>query len=157
MALTAAAQPGEPTIIYLVRHAEKTDEANDPGLTEAGRQRALELARLLHDAGIGTIYSTEFARTRDTVAPLAEQLGLQIQIYDWQQMQELAASMVRRGGRYLVVGHSDTTPELVAMLGGEPGPVIDEPGEYDRLYVVSVAPDGGVTTKLRRYGEPYEP
>jgi hypothetical protein len=39
------------------------------------------------------------------------------------------------------------------MLGGEPGPAVDERGEYDRLYVVTVGPDGTVTTTLLRYGE----
>jgi hypothetical protein len=51
-----------------------------------------------------------------------------------------------------VVGHSDTTPELVGLLGGDPGAPIDEPTEYDRLYVVTLGPDGTVTTVLLRYG-----
>jgi broad specificity phosphatase PhoE len=145
------------TMIYLVRHAEKTAGGKDPALSDIGQQRALELAHLLRDSGIETIYSTDFTRARDTAAPLAEQSGLEIRIYDWGRMEELAADMVRRGGRYLVVGHSDTTPELVGMLGGEPGAPIDEAGEYDRLYVVSVEPNGTVTTELRRYGTPYLP
>jgi hypothetical protein len=29
----------------------------------------------------------------------------------------------------LVAGHSDTTPELVELLGGEPGTAIDESGD----------------------------
>jgi phosphohistidine phosphatase SixA len=145
------------TIIYLVRHAEKSTEGKDPTLTAAGLQRTVELAQLLQGAGIGAIYSTDFNRTRDTVAPLAEQLGLEITLYDWDQMEELAADMTRRGGHYLVVGHSDTTTDLVEMLGGEPGAPIDEADEYDRLYVVRVMPDGTVTTELRRYGKPYLP
>ena len=148
---------GEPTMIYLVRHAEKSAGSSDPTLNEAGRQRAQELARLLRDSGIEVIYSTDFNRTRDTAAPLAKQLGLEVTLYDWNRMAELAADMTRRGGHYLVVGHSDTTPELVGMLGGEPGAPIDEPGEYDRLYVVSVGDGGDVTTELRRYGARYAP
>ena len=144
-------------LIYLVRHAEKQPVSDDPGLTAAGRRRAVELAHLLQNAGIEAVYSTDFARTRDTAAPLAEQLDIPIRIYDPEQMEMLAAEMVRNGGCYLVVGHSDTTPELVGMLGGEPGPPIDEPTEYDRLYVVRVAADGGVNTELRHYGQPRVP
>jgi len=145
------------TTVYLVRHAEKSIVGDDPVLTEAGRQRALELASLLHGARIDAIYSTDFARTRQTAAPLAEQLGQEIRIYDWNRMNELASALIRAGGRYLVVGHSDTTPELVAALGGEPGPAIDEPAEYDRLYVVSIDAEGRVATDLRRYGQRYAP
>jgi len=147
----------DPTVVYLVRHAEKQTVGEDPGLNEAGRERAAELARLLQDGGIETIFSTDFARTRETAAPLAEHLGLTIRIYDWERMGELAADMRQNGGRYLVVGHSNTTPELVGILGGDPGPPIDEATEYDRLYVVTVSEDGAVTTELRRYGEPGVP
>jgi len=148
----AAGEPGEPAMVFLVRHAEKQDTAGDPALTEAGWQRAQQLASLLRDAGIGFIYSTDFMRTRGTAAPLAGQLGLPVTLYDWNERDTLVAELKTPGHRSLVVGHSDTTPELVVMLGGEPGPPIDEPGEYDRLYVVSIGADGRVTTELRRYG-----
>ena len=151
-----AADPGsgKATTIYLVRHAEKEAAGPDPALTPAGRQRATELRRLLQDAGIDAIYSTDVTRTLETATPLAQQLGLHIRIYDWDEMDALAASLLRRGGRYLVIGHSDTTPELVGLLGGEPGTAIDEADEYDRLYVVSIGLDGQVTSELRRYGKP---
>jgi phosphohistidine phosphatase SixA len=143
-----------PVVVYLVRHAEKASGSEDPALTEAGRARALALARTLGDAGIGAIHSTDFRRTRQTAAPLAERLGIEVRTYDWDELQALAAAILAAGGRHLVVGHSDTTPELVGLLGGEPGPAIDEPSEYDRLYVVTVGPDGSVTSVLLRYGPP---
>lgn len=150
MAVTA----DEPALVFLVRHAEKLTSGEDPALSAAGRLRAEELARLLQDAGIGHIYSTDFVRTRDTAAPLAERLGLPITIYDWDQLDALAAELKTAGRRSLVVGHSDTTPDLVGRLGAEQGPPIDEPTEYDRLYVVTIAADGNVTTELRRYSPP---
>lgn len=157
-ALCALPLPAENSaVIYLVRHAERLDAADNPGLTEDGRRRAGDLAALLADADVQRVYSTDFLRSRETAAPLASALGLEITIYDPDKLSELAATMLRQGGRYLVVGHSNTTPELVGALGGDPGPAIDEAAEYDRLYVVTVAADGSVSTDLRRYGIPYEP
>ena len=62
------------SVIFLARHAEKTDESHDPQLSGTGRQRAAELAQLLRDAGIEHIHSTDFNRTKDTAAPLADLL-----------------------------------------------------------------------------------
>ena len=56
--------------IYLVRHAEKL-AGDDPSLTPEGAARAELLAETLGDAGIVRIYSTDYARTRGTAAPLA--------------------------------------------------------------------------------------
>ena len=139
------------TVVILVRHAEKQDGGDDPALSAAGMERARAIARLLGDAGVEVIYSTDYARTRDTAAPLASQLKLDVAIYDPLRLQDLAASIKQRGGRCLVVGHSNTTPELVGLLGGEPGAEIDEESEYDRLYVITIAPDGTVATVLLRY------
>jgi phosphohistidine phosphatase SixA len=147
----AVAAEAEPTTIFLVRHAEKLTEDDDPALAEAGTERAQALAGLLRDAGIETVYSTDYARTRDTAGPLASLLGLGLTLYDPGKLEDLAADIHRHGGRSLVVGHSNTTPELAGLLGGDPGPPIDEESEYDRLYVVTIGPDGVATTLLLRY------
>ena len=52
-------------------------------------------------------------------------------------------------------GHSNTTPSLAGLLGGEPGSKIDEAGEYDRLYVITVDKDGTAQSLLLRYGKIY--
>jgi hypothetical protein len=49
-----------------------------------------------------------------------------------------------------VVGHSDTTPELVKLLGGEPGSPI-APDEYDRMYILTLSADGKASTTLLRF------
>lgn len=149
----AAAQSRTPSV-FLVRHAEKAPEpASDPGLTPEGRRRASELATLLADAGIDAVWSTDYERTRATAAPLARRLGLQVRLYDPGDLESLAERLRDGSRRSLVVGHSNTTPALVALLGGEPGPPIDETTEYDRLYVLTLT-DGGAVTTLLRYGTP---
>ena len=141
----------EPATVFLVRHAEKVAESDDPALNEAGQERAEALAALLRDAGIEAVYSTDYARARDTATPLAALLRLELTLYDPAKLEDLAADLRRRGSRCLVVGHSNTTPDLVALLGGDPGTAMDEESEYDRLYVVTIGPGGGVSTVLLRY------
>jgi broad specificity phosphatase PhoE len=140
--------------VFLVRHAEKNVQSMDidSHLTEKGHQRAAELARTLADAEIGYVYSSDFIRTRNTAAPVADQFGLEIELYETSMLHDLADTIKARGGRHLVVGHSNTTPILVEILGGEPGVPIVEQTEYDRLYILTII-NGEVNTVLLRYGE----
>ena len=138
-------------VIVLVRHAEKVDDSRDAELSETGRARADVLAALLKDMKIDTIYSSDYIRTRDTARPLAEALGLDLELYDPGDLdlEALATKLRAAEGRFLVVGHSNTTPRLVGLIGGEPGTDIAD-DEYDRLYIV-VAGSGGPVTSLLRF------
>ncbi|HKK26856.1 MAG TPA: histidine phosphatase family protein [Gemmatimonadota bacterium] len=156
--LTAHAQAlpspaGDSVVVFLVRHAEKADDASaDPDLTPAGRARAERLARVLSDVGLTAVYSTDYARTRETAGPTAEEAGLGVHLYDPDAPGELAARLRSAPGRYLVVGHGNTVPGLVRALGGRADGELGE-AEYDRLYVVLLG-RGGATTLALRYGEP---
>ncbi len=146
LASTAAALDN---VIVLVRHAEKVDDSRDAELSETGRARAEVLAALLKDMKIDTIYSSDYIRTRDTARPLAEALGLDLELYNPGDLEALATKLRAAEGRILVVGHSNTTPRLVGLIGGEPGTDIAD-DEYDRLYIV-VAGSGGPVTSLLRF------
>jgi 2,3-bisphosphoglycerate-dependent phosphoglycerate mutase len=154
--LDAAVLAGsEPSVILLVRHAERAPEPeDDPGLTAVGAERARELARLLVDAGITRIHSTDTRRTRETAGPLAEVLALPVELYDASDLGAVARDLLASPGRHLVVGHSNTTPELAAALGGERHGPIHEGWEYDRLYLLTPDPGGSVGTVLLRFGPP---
>lgn len=139
------------TTVYLVRHAEKADApAADPPLLEAGTKRAEELARTLSKAGIKTIYTSQFLRTKQTAEPLAKQLGIASTIIPVKMSatnrrelsSEYLAEVVERatsspGGNVLIVGHSNTVPEIIKALGGDTVPTIDET-VFDELFVVTV-------------------
>src|SRR5215813_7591388 len=68
--------------VFVVRHAEKASDANEPSvpLSEAGTARAARLAALLKDAGVSAIYSTDAIRTRKTAEPLAAARKREIRI-----------------------------------------------------------------------------
>lgn len=147
----------EAVVVFLVRHAERAEDGTrNPPISAAGHARARAVAALLADAGITRVHSTDYLRTRQTSAPTLEATGLPLRIYDPSDLGGFADALSVEPGRHLVVGHSDTTPALVASLGGTPGPAIEHM-EYDRLYVVTLSPDGSVTTVLLRFGAPYAP
>ncbi|ATQ79011.1 hypothetical protein CR152_20265 [Massilia violaceinigra] len=137
----------DPTIIYLVRHGEKAAVEKDPDLTAQGKARARNIAAILKSTGIAHVYSSTAQRTRQTAQPLATDLGLQVQVYDPAQSANLVAQVKAAGGTALVVGHSNTVPELVRLFGGKPGSDIGD-DEFDRLYQLIVDKDGSVTTVL---------
>lgn len=143
------------TRVYLVRHAEKL-AGTDPSLTEAGEARAAELVRVLEDVEFTHIHSSDYARTRQTASPIAAAKDLEIHLYDPSDLEGFAADLLLTTGTHLVVGHSNTTPQLVEILGGDGGQLINEATEYDRLYIVEIDSDGIVSSDLTRYGLRYK-
>ena len=154
-------QPGDRGVaskthdIFLVRHAEK-QTGNDPSLTAAGHARAQTLAQIMSDKGLTHIHSTDYTRTRETAAPIALQTGLEVRIYDPSDLTAFAAALRSTPGVHLVVGHSNTTPQLARALGGDPGSAINEQSEYDRLYVIKLNKEGPTTSSIERFGVRYQ-
>lgn len=149
--------PGQSTatVVYLVRHAEKVDESADPPLSQAGRERAALLADMLRDAALTHVHSSDFERTRDTAAPISRRIGVDVDLYDPRDLEGMAERLRATPGRHLVTGHSNTTPQLVRLLGGETPDIPDAnipDHEYDRLYILTLHPDGSASTVLIRYG-----
>jgi probable phosphoglycerate mutase len=147
----------KPLVVFCVRHAEKVDSSEDPELSAAGLERAAILARSLRSAEIEYVHSSDFIRTRDTAAPTATDHGLEVELYDPQDLPALVEKLREAGGRHLVVGHSGSTPALAELLSGQPSSAINDAGEYDRLYIVTVGKAGEASSVLMRYGKPYEP
>jgi len=154
------------TTVIFVRHAEKAPEpADNPGLSEAGQQRAAELARQLVDAdvvpglGVDAVFSTPYRRTEETAKPVADALGLSINSYDAADTELFIEELVReyKGKIVLVVGHSNTVPDMIGNMGASKKvPPINE-NEYDNMYLVSIPWFGKTKTIRLRYGEPYIP
>jgi broad specificity phosphatase PhoE len=134
------------TTVFVMRHAEKqalNPDDKDPPLAPAGEARALELAQHFGRAPKGlaldAILVTELRRTQDTVRPLANRLGVPVIVVPSTEPEAAASRALHdfRGGRVLIVAHSDTVPAIVKALSGvDVGPMADT--EYGILYVVAV-------------------
>lgn len=70
----AARRKSPPTVVYLVRHAEKVttnpDDA-DPDLTAAGYARAEALQQYMQGIPVAAFFTSPFKRTQYTLTPLA--------------------------------------------------------------------------------------
>jgi broad specificity phosphatase PhoE len=146
------------TTFYLVRHAEKvtTDPNNkDPLLTEKGEKRAISLAKKLKKKKLTAIYSTDFQRTKLTVKPIAEKQKVEVKIYNPKQLKSWASTLLQehRGGKILIVGHSNTVLETIEALGGKrPFAEITEQ-DYDYFFTVNIEENGDVKVEVEHYGE----
>ena len=103
-------------LLFLVRHAEKVDNSRDAALSAAGEARAKALAGKLGDAGITTIFTSEYQRTRNTAAPIASKLGVKAEVHKADDTKGLV-ELLHKADRALVVGHSNTLPEIAQAYG----------------------------------------
>ncbi len=132
------------TTVILVRHAEKANNTVNTDLSTLGLARAETLEKALRDRGVSAIFTTDFCRTAQTAQPLAAALNLPLnvqviggvaagldtctpditvgsteldtQVGDAQALiDHILASHPRKV--ILVVGHSNTVPEMVTHLG----------------------------------------
>lgn len=123
---------------YLIRHAEK-DRTNadnkDPHLTEKGLLRAENWAKTLKHVQFDAVYSTNFNRTIETAQPIADSQQLKITYYD-PRINLKHFLKETRGKKVLVVGHSNTIPNLVNSLIGKKKYDLIEDTNNSNLYIV---------------------
>lgn len=167
----------EPTTVIVVRHAERADASANTNLSTAGVNRADELALAVADVSLDAVYSTEFCRTAQTAQPTAIAEGLPIRIpassltgsdignctpaitvattplaASLNASDALAAYVLseHRGEGVLIVGHSNTVPEVVAaLLPPAFSAVSVGSNEFDHLFVVVIPRFFGVARLVK--------
>jgi phosphohistidine phosphatase SixA len=141
--------------VLLVRHADidLPPISADPALNSDGQARAEALAHVARSAAVSSVFTSEFARTKQTVQPLADQLGLQPR--EVPKRPDLLAQQIlsgQFGDMVLIAGHSNTVPQIISALGAEAVTPISE-REFDNLFVVIVFQPDKVGLVHLRYGK----
>lgn len=113
---TTAGDPPEPSV-YVMRHLQKA-EGQDPALSAEGHANARRLAGFFAADPPGAVYVSTTRRAHETAGPLAAKLGVTVKDYDPRDTPGLVARVKAEAGTVLVIGHSNTVPEIVAQLGG---------------------------------------
>jgi phosphohistidine phosphatase SixA len=159
LALSPALRAQSPTVVIVVRHAEKgTTPANDPPLTEAGTARAKALAGALAGANVQAVITTQFARTKDTARPVTEAKSAPMEVVaaggGVPAHAKAVADAARKhaGKTVLVVGHSNTVSQIVEALGGPPAKDLCD---SDYSFIWTVVLDGGAARVVKStFGAP---
>ena len=155
----------KPISVFLIRHAEREQEPKqDPPLSKDGIARSQALARLLGSAGVKAILTSQYTRTKQTAEPLATKLGLTVTPFTLkispsnprqvaaESTAEVTNKILERGGEsVLVIGHSNSIPDVIKMLGGDVVPTIDEK-KFDDLFIVTVYAKGKAKVVQLKYG-----
>lgn len=130
----AAARAGALDTVYIVRHAEKSApwptareiSAYQP-LSPEGQARAEKLALRLRGKGISAVYCSNTTRSIGTAVPFSLQAGIPLVTDDAttkpDQMAAFLQSLRTRHEKdkaVLIVGHSNTIPQLLIALGATP-------------------------------------
>ena len=138
--------PGPPAT-YVMRHLNTSASERDPDLLPEGQRAAALLVGWFQREGARpvAIYVSDYKRTRQTAAPLAAALGLTPIVYDPADTPGLIARVRAGPGSVLIVGHSNTVPDIIAGLGGtRPAPLVHE--NFGDIW--RIAPDGA-TARMR--------
>jgi phosphohistidine phosphatase SixA len=137
--ISAAALAQDSGKIFVVRHAEKESNAADTPLSSQGRARAQCLAETLKDAHISAVLTTQYIRTKQTAEPTANQAHAQEESFDAKSLSQIAtaAREAAKNGNVLIVGHSNTIPQLMLALGAASVTIPDT--AYDQLFILNAA------------------
>lgn len=135
---------------YVMRHLNTPAGVSDPDLTAEGQRLAALLADRFTTEPPATIFVSSTKRSQQTAAPLAARLGITPIIYDPSNTPALIAEVMKEPPPVLIVGHSNTVPDIVAGLGGaRPGPLVHE--DFGDLWTISGA--GRAVTRIRLGGQ----
>jgi phosphohistidine phosphatase SixA len=135
--LTAPTVAAGQGAVFVVRHTERADQSADSILSAAGIARAERLSVILKGAGITQIYASNTRRALDTASPLAKALQLtptEVPGTDYDALLSKLRAATRQD-RVLIVGHSNTVPEILRRLGVTT-PVTIADTEHDNLFIV---------------------
>jgi phosphohistidine phosphatase SixA len=127
--------------VIMVRHANRPepDTDPDPHLTDVGRCRAQALAKILKDAGVSAIVTSNTNRTRETAVPLAKLFSLPTKeiAVDENHVGAVYGEIKSRGDDAVVlyVGHSNTLEPLARRFNYQ-GQFSLGDDQYGNLFVL---------------------
>jgi phosphohistidine phosphatase SixA len=156
--LIAVPLQAQPSLVILVRHAEKAAvPGDDPPLSELGQTRAMDLARTLRAAPPSAIIVSARQRTGLTATEVVKATGVTPQVIALDgggaaHVAAVAKAVQQSKGVVLVVGHSNTVPAIIKALGGPSLPDICDATYSDFFVLTPRVGDAPAHLVISRFG-----
>jgi 8-oxo-dGTP diphosphatase len=113
-------------VIYLVRHAKAGErrvwEGDDKArpLSKLGRKQSEAIAKRLATKGVTSLYSSPYVRCVQTLEPLADRLGVEIQpderLYEGAAFEPVLELLGEVSSGAVLCSHGDIIPETIQAL-----------------------------------------
>lgn len=109
--------------VYAMRHLPKQSipGEKDPGLSDKGKVLARELAMQTFAKSLDAVFYSPYKRSKESVLYVLESKKIPAIEYDASHSQSLVNDINKNYCQQtvLIVGHSNTVPEIVQLLGGK--------------------------------------
>ncbi len=128
--------------VWLVRHAAagdrsawQEDDRTRP-ITKRGQKQAEAISSMLAPHGVDAVFSSPYVRCRQTVAPLAESVGLEVtdsdRLAEGARDKETLEWFLTMGGKHIVAcSHGDVIPGVIRRLDAMGVPLYSPSGVFD--------------------------
>lgn len=111
--------------VFVMRHLPKEEHKElpvnkDPDLNSVGKKMAIDLAQQSFMSQIDVSFTTDYRRTKQSIAPSSKQYDFDVYLYDPRNNQLLLERVTKEfcGKNVIIIGHSNTVPAIVTAFGG---------------------------------------
>lgn len=142
--------------VMIFRHADKEapteGDITEPDLSIDGQKRAIRLVGVLEKYKPMRLFSTNYARTIQTVTPLSNIRKLPIEFYEPSEMDALVEKVLsfEKKRRVAIVAHNSTAFKLVNMFLKDEKYKMPPESEYGNVWILRIK-NGKVVDKLITY------
>lgn len=133
------------TEIYILRHTEKIDNSEDPGLSTAGEKRALYWQKVLQYIDFDLILATNYKRNSETAEAIAQNFNTHIEFYHPMSFEVLEFISTVKGKKVLIIGHSNTIPDMANRILGESKYDPLSHKDYNKLILITISENGNTS------------
>lgn len=139
----------EATQIYILRHTEKADDVSeDPELSPLGIKHAKYWKKVLQHIEFNQVLTTDFRRNIQTAKLLSAESSVNPELYYPMSFDVLKFIRQIQGQTVLIIGHSNTIPDMVNRLIGESKYPPMSHNNYDLLFTITINKNGDTSSSM---------
>ncbi|MEP7196179.1 MAG: hypothetical protein ABI851_06635 [Saprospiraceae bacterium] len=139
-------------MIYFLFAAEEDPIGLDPGLSNDGRWRSINLLNIFRDYDLAAYFSTPFRRNVLTLQPLSEYTKIPVSYYDQADLKSLYDKLNKlKSSDVIIMAHKESLPKIIEHFTqkGFTENITDQ--VYDRIFVLERSLSGLSTVRVFKY------